>query len=79
MATPKVKMQIQPADLAGFLNLPADVEIVTIFVTNDPLSFTVILQSDEAFDEIYMNQSGGFFPELSFITVDKSFFMDTPS
>lgn len=71
--TPKVKMPLQPEDVAALLGLPDDVEIISMFVNNDPLSVTIILASDEAFDDLY-NADGGYFAGLSYKTVNKDFF-----
>jgi hypothetical protein len=77
MAIPKVKMPLTSAELSEMLNLPEDVDLLSVFVTNDPLSITVILASEDAFDELYL-PDGGFDPTLSYKTVGKDFFESTP-
>jgi hypothetical protein len=73
MAIPKVKMQLLPDDLTAMLDVPASTELLSIFVTNDPLSITLIFASDTDFDELYF-EDGGFFPGVSYKTVNKNFF-----
>jgi hypothetical protein len=73
MATPKVKMPLQPQDVATALGIPSTTEIISMFVTNDPLSITLILASDDDFDALYA-EDGGFYPDLSYKTVAKDFF-----
>jgi hypothetical protein len=73
MATPKVKMPLQPSDFAAMLDLPTDVEVISMYVTNDPLSVTLILSSQDGFTELYL-PDGGFDPGLSYKTVSRDFF-----
>lgn len=72
-STPKVKMSLGPADLIALLNVPEDVEVLSMYVSNDPLSVTVILSSGDAFTELYA-PDGGFDPTLSYKQVDRNFF-----
>ncbi len=76
MATPKVKMPLTSTELTEFLNLPENVELLSAYVTNDPLSITFILTSPDAFKELYL-PDGGFDPGLSYKTIDRSFFTES--
>ncbi len=73
MAIPKVKMPLTSAEISDLLNLPENVELLSMFISNDPLSVTMILVSEDAFDELYL-PDGGFDPSLSYKTIGRDFF-----
>ncbi len=73
MATPKVKMLLTSTEVSSMLNLPENVELLSMFVSNDPLSVTMILVSENAFEELYL-PDGGFDPSLSYKSIGRDFF-----
>lgn len=73
MNTPKVKMSLVQNDVKAILNIPTEVEVLNVWVTYDPLTVTIILASDDAFDALYA-PLGGFDPSISYETVPRTFF-----
>lgn len=71
--TPKVKMPLQPADIKAAFGIPVDVELLSVILYCDPLSITLILSSEDAFDELYLPY-GGFEPSIGYETIAKDFF-----
>lgn len=71
--TPKVKMPLQPSEIKTALGIPDEVELLSIIVACDPLSITLILSAEDAFDELYA-PDGGFEPSISYKTVASNFF-----
>lgn len=75
MNTPKVKMILTQADLKAILGVPSEVEILTGWVTFDPVIVTLVFASDDEFDALYAPM-GGFDPTISYETVPRTFFTD---
>jgi hypothetical protein len=71
--TPKVKMQLQPSDIKAALGIPAEVELLSVVVNCDPLAITLLLSSEDEFDDLYA-PLGGFEPSISYETIPRTFF-----
>lgn len=73
--TPKVKMQLQPADIKAALGIPVEVELLSVVVNCDPLAVTLILSAEDAFDALYA-PDGGFEPSIGYKTIENNFFAE---
>ncbi len=52
MATPRVKIILQPSDLIELLDIPADVEIVSVSCEADPPSVEIYVASEAEFTQM---------------------------
>lgn len=75
MNTPKVKMPLVQNDIKAILGIPAEVEVLNVWITYDPLVLTIVLASDDEFDALYA-PLGGFDPSISYETVQRTFFTE---
>ncbi len=76
MATPRVKIILQPSDLVELLSIPNDVEVVSVFCEADPPSVVVYVASDNRFTQMYEENYGQYYPDLTAMSIPKEFFQN---
>lgn len=76
MATPRVKIILNPSDLAELLEIPEGVEIVSVATVVDPPSVIVYVASTAEFNQMYIDNYGQYYPDLTSMSIPKEYFKD---